>query len=328
MNRRTFVRSVAATAMGLTVVARAQKSELPAIGFLNLASAAEWEPRVAAFRRGLAEGGYVDGRNVTIDFRWAEGNYDRLPALAAELVQRRVSVIVATGGGPVILAAKSATLTIPIVFTLGNDPVRLGVVASLNRPGGNITGVSILTLELAAKRVSVLHELVPKATTIGLLVNPDNARLAEPETSTMRDAALKLGLHLSVQSARNESEISQAFSALVRERAGALLIGSDASYESRREQLVALAARHSLPTLYPQRESVAAGGLASYGTNVSDGYRQAGVYAAKILGGAKPADLPVVQSSNVELVVNLKTAKALNLSIPQSVLSRADEVIQ
>ena len=327
MKRRDLLNLLTATAVGFPVIARAQKSEVPIVGFLNLASAVEWAPRVAAFRRGLAEAGYTDGRNVRIEFRWAEGKYDRLPALAAELVERRVAVIVATGGGPPVLAAKAATSTIPIVFTLGNDPVRLGAVASLNRPGGNITGISILGLELAAKRLGVLHELVPQARAIGLLVNSDNERLSGPETRDMLDAAGKLGLHLSVQSARNEREISQAFSVLASQRTEALVIGSDALYESRRGQLVELAAQHVLPTIYPQRESVEAGGFASYGTNLNDAYRQAAVYVGKILGGAKPADLPVLRSS-VEFVINLRTAKTLKLAIPQALLLRADELIQ
>jgi len=327
MDRRTFVGSLSAISVGLTVVARAQKTELPVVGFLNLASAADWTPRVAAFQRGLGEAGYTDGRNVRIEFRWAEGQYDRLPTLAADLVQRRVAVIVATGGGPPLLAAKAATSTTPIVFTLGNDPIRLGVVNSLNRPGGNITGITLLGLELTAKRVAVLHDLVPRAAAIGLLVNPANPALAEPEASAALDAARRLGLQLSIQRAHNEQEIEQAFSALAKERADALVVGSDAFYESKRDQIVALAAKYALPTIYPQRESVTSGGLVSYGTNLSDAYRQAGIYVGKILGGAKPADLPILQSS-VEMLINLKTAKALKLEIPQAMLLRADEVIQ
>jgi putative ABC transport system substrate-binding protein len=327
MDRRTFVGSVAATTLGFIGVTRAQKTDLPVIGFLNLASAADWAPRVVAFQHGLAEAGYTEGRNIRIEFRWAEGRYDRLPALAADLVQRRVAVLVATGGGPPLLAAKAATSTIPIVFTLGNDPVKLGIVASLNRPGGNITGITLLGLELAAKRVGVLHDLVPKATAIGLLVNPANASLAEPEANAALDAASKLALHLSIHRARNELEIDQAFSALASERAEALAVGSDAMYEAKKDQLVALAAKYALPTIYPLRESVTAGGLASYGANLSDAYRQAGIYVGKILGGARPADLPVLQSQ-VEMVINLKTAKTLGITIPQDLRLRADQVIQ
>jgi putative ABC transport system substrate-binding protein len=328
MDRRTFVGSVAAAAIGFPAFARAQKAELPTIGFLSLAAAADWAPRVAAFQRGLAEAGYTDGRNVRVEFRWAEGNYDRLQALAADLVQRRVAVIVATGGGPPLLAAKSSTSTIPIVFTLGNDPVKLGAVTSLNRPGANITGISILGLELAPKRVGVLHEIVPKATSIGLLVNPANERLAEPEAKSALDAARNLGLRLTTLRARNEQEIRQAFANLARDGIEALVVGTDAAYEFRRGQIIALAQQYSLPTIYPQRESVTAGGLASYGTSLSEAYRQAGIYAGKILGGARPAELPVLQLSTVELVINLKTAKALGLAIPQSILLRADELIQ
>ena len=327
-DRRAFLRSIAGAMAAHAGFVRAQKSEVPVIGFLNLASQKDWAPRVDAFRRGLAEAGYAEGRNVVIEFRWAEGNFERLPALAAELVQRRVAVLVATGGGPPVSAAKAATATIPIVFTLGSDPVKLGIVASFNRPGGNATGISFLGLDLTAKRVGVLHEMVPKAATIGLLVNADNPRLTEPEMRTTTDAARDLGLRVSVQSARDERDLKHVFAAFARERVEALMIGTDAWFEAQRSELVALASQHALPTLYPQRESVEAGGLASYGTNLSDAYRQAGIYVGRILHGAKPADLPVLQSSKVELVLNLKTAKTLGLALPQSLLARADEVIQ
>jgi putative ABC transport system substrate-binding protein len=328
MSRRKFIRGASATAVWYTIVAQAQSRNIPEIGFLNLASASEMEPRVAAFRRGLAEAGYIDGANATISFRWAEGKYERLTPLASDLVQRHVEVIVATGGGPSVLAAKTATSTIPIVFTLGSDPVQLGLVRSLNRPSGNITGVTMLLLELAAKRLEMLHELVPRASSIGLLVNRDNDSVAVPEAKSTVEAAHRLGLHLSVVHARSEQEIDQAFSALARGRAEAVVVGSDAVYESRRKQLVAVAAQYMLPTLYPQRESVELGGLASYGTDLSEAYRQAGIYVGKILGGAKPAALPVLQLNSVELVINVNTAKALGLVIPQSLLLRADEVIQ
>jgi putative ABC transport system substrate-binding protein len=310
-------------------VTHAQNFEVPVIGFLNPASAPEWAARIAAFRQGLAEAGYTEGRNVTIEVRWAEGNYERLPALAAELVRRRVAVIVATGGGPTVMAAKAATSTIPIVFTLGGDPVKLGLVASLNRPGGNVTGVSLSSTELAAKRLEVLHALVPQTTAIGMLVNP-NSPNADSEASLTLEATRRLGLELTVLRARTEQEIDQAFSAFVRARSGALVIGSDVFYELRRERLVALAAQHRLPTLYPIRAFVAAGGLASYGANFNEAYRQAGVYAGKVLGGAKPADLPVLQPSSVELVINLKTAKALGLTIPQDMAARGrgDSVVR
>ena len=328
MDRRAFLRGISQTAFGFAVVAHAEKSRVPVIGFLNLQSEAEWAPRVTSFERGLAEGGYVVGRDIVVEFRWADGQYERLPALAMELVQQQVAVLVATGGGQPIVAAKAATSTIPIVFTLGSDPVRLGVVDSLNRPGANITGITILGLDLTEKRVGILHELVPKAATIGLLVNPDNPRLAEPEAQVASDAARKIGVQVRVVGARNEVEIDRAFSALSQERVSALLIGSDASFEIRRDQVVSLAARLELPTIYPQRESVSAGGLASYGTNLNAAYRQAGLYVAKILAGAKPAMLPVVQLSSVELVLNSKTAKALALPLSPSLLARADEIIQ
>jgi putative ABC transport system substrate-binding protein len=286
------------------------------------------EPRVAAFRRGLAEAGYIDGTNATISFRWAEGTYERLVALASDLVQRHVEVIVATGGGPSVLAAKSATSSIPIVFTLGSDPVRLGVVSSLSHPSGNITGVTMLLIELAAKRLEMLHELVPRAAFIGLLVNRDNDSVAGQEARATLEAARRLGLKLSIVHARSEQEIDQAFLALAHERADAIIVGSDAVYESRRKQLIQLAAQYMVPTLYPQRESAAAGGLASYGTNLDEAYRQAGIYVGKILGGVKPSALPILQLSSVELVINLKTAEALRLPVPQSLLLRADEVIQ
>jgi putative ABC transport system substrate-binding protein len=327
MRRRDFVSLMAGTAIGFPLVARAQKSEVPVIGFLHPASAPEWVARVAAFRQGLADAGYTEGRNVTIEFRWAEGHYERVPVLAADLARRRVAVIVAAGGGVSVLAAKAATSTIPIVFTAGGDPVKLGLVDSLNRPGGNITGVSVLTVELAAKRLEVLHSLVPQVTVVGMLVNP-NGIFTESEARNTLEAARQLNLQVSIQKARNKQEIDQAFSTFVRARTGALLIGADVFYELQREQLVALAAQHAVPTLYPIRAFVAAGGLASYGANFNDAYRQAGVYAGKILGGAKPADLPILQPSSVELVINAKTAKTLGLTIPQSLLLRADEVIQ
>ncbi len=327
MDRRTFIGNVAGGLLAAPLAARAQKPAMPVIGFLHPASAAKWAARVAAFRQGLADAGYTEGRNVTIEFRWAEGNYERLPALAADLVRRRVAVIVAAGGGPSVMAAKAATSTIPIVFTAGGDPVQLGFVESLNRPAGNITGVSVLTLELAGKRLEVLHALAPQATVIGMLINP-NGTVTESEARITLEAARRLDLQLSVQRARNKQEIDQAFSAFVHARIGALLIGADVFYELQSEQLVALAAQYAVPTLYPIRAFVAAGGLASYGANFNDAYRQAGVYAGKILGGAKPAQLPVLQPSSVELVINAKTAKALGLTVPQALLLRADEVIQ
>jgi putative ABC transport system substrate-binding protein len=324
MKRRDLLVLAAGSAIALPLIARDQK---PVIGFLNPASAPEWAGRIAAFRQGLADAGYTEGQNVTIEFRWAEGNYERLAALAADLVKRQVTVIVATGGVLSVTAAKAATSTIPIVFTAGDDPVRLDLVASLNRPGGNVTGVSLSTTELAAKRLEVVHALVPQATRIGMLVNP-NSPNANPEANLTQEATRRLGLELTILRARTEQEIDQAFSAFVRARVGAIVIGTDPFYELRRERFVALAAQHRVPTLYPIRSFVAAGGLASYGANFNDAYRHAGAYAGKILGGAKPSDLPVLQPSSVELVINLRTAKALGLTIPQDVRLRADEVIE
>jgi putative tryptophan/tyrosine transport system substrate-binding protein len=328
MDRRTFIGNVAGCLLAAPFAARAQKPATPVIGFLNPTSPADWAPRVAAFKRGLADAGYTEGKNVTIEFRWAERRYNQLAAMAVDLVRRQVAVIVATGGSRSVLAAKAATSTIPIVFTLGNDPVRLGLVASLNRPGGNITGVSILTLELAAKRLEVLHALVPEASVIALLTNPDNPMIAEPETRATQQAARGLGLQVVVLSARNEEEIAAAFAKIAQAHAGALLVGSDALLEARRDQLMTLARRYAMPTLYSETDIVAAGGLASYGANFNDAYREAGVYAGKILHGANPAELPVLQPSSVELVINLKTAKALGLTVPQALLLRADKVIQ
>jgi putative ABC transport system substrate-binding protein len=297
------------------------------IGFLGSASPAQSAPFVAAFRKGLNETGYVEGKNVAIEFRWAEGQYDRLPALASELVRRQMAVLVATGGPGAALAAKAATSTIPIVFTTGSDPVQFGLVASLGHPGGNATGVTIFTVDLVAKRMELLRELVPKATVIAFISNP-NTPYAESEVGKAQEAARSFGQQLHVVRAATAQEIDAAFATLVQLRAGALLIGTDPFFSSRREQFVALAARHAMPAIFDLREFATAGGLLSYGASITEAYRQAGIYTGKILNGAKPADLPVLQPTKLELVINLKTAKTLGLTIPQSLLLRADEVIQ
>jgi len=327
MDRRTFMGSAAGGLVAAPLAAHAQKSAIPMIGFLGSASPAQSAPFVAAFRKGLNETGYVEGKNVAIEFRWAEGQYDRLPALASELVRRQMAVLVATGGPGAALAAKAATSTIPIVFTTGSDPVQFGVVASLGHPGGNATGVTIFTVDLVAKRMELLRELVPKATVIAFISNP-NTPYAESEVGKAQEAARSFGQQLHVVRAATAQEIDAAFATLVQLRAGALLIGTDPFFSSRREQFVALAARHAMPAIFDLREFATAGGLLSYGASITEAYRQAGIYTGKILNSAKPADLPVLQPTKLELVINLKTAKTLGLTIPQSLLLRADEVIQ
>jgi putative ABC transport system substrate-binding protein len=281
---------------------------------------------VAAFRQGLEQSGYVEGKNVAVEYRWAEGRYDRLPALAADLVHRQVAVVV-TGGTPPAFAAKAATSTIPIVINVGIDPVQAGLIASLNRPGGNVTGIAILTAELAAKRVELLHELLRTSTTLATLVNPTSP-LTEPELKAVRDAARSLGLELHVLNATTASEIDAAFGRLFELRAGGLVVGVDPFLTSQRQRIIALAAGHSVPAIYGVREFAIAGGLMSYGNDLADAYRQSGVYAAKLLKGAKPADLPVQQVVKVELIVNMKAAKTLGLTFPIMLLGRADEVIE
>jgi putative ABC transport system substrate-binding protein len=326
MRRREFGKLVGGAAIAWPLAARAQQKRVPVIGYLGLGSPGPRAPFTAAFGQGLAETGYVEGQNVAIEYRWAEGNYDRLPALAADLVAQKVDVI-ASGGGIGALAAQRATSTIPIVFTVGGDPVVLGLVASLARPGGNLTGVSIITVELMPKRFELLSELVPRARLIALLANP-NSPSAERTTREMEEAARAKGLRLHILKASTEAEIDAAFLTLVQLQAGALVVGADAFFNARREQLVALASRHAIPAIWEWREFAEAGGLISYGPSLIDVNRQEGIYAGKILKGAKPADLPVQQPTKFELVINLKTANALGLTVPQSMLMRADEVIE
>jgi putative tryptophan/tyrosine transport system substrate-binding protein len=309
-------------------VARAQQPAMPVIGFINAGVADASANRVAAFRNGLKEAGFVEGENVTIEYRWAEGQYDRLPALATELVRRQVAVIAATGGIPVALAAKAATATIPIVFSVGEDPVRLGLVASLARPGGNLTGVNFFNYELTAKRLELLRELVPAATRVAVLVNPANAEATEPTLRDVEAAARAMGLQIQILNANTSREIDGAFATVVRERPDALYVGPSSLFVERRVQLVHLASRHAIPAVYPQRESAEIGGLMSYGSNVLDAYRKVGVYAGRIIKGAKPMDLPVVQASKFELVINHQTARILGLTVPHSLLATADEVIE
>jgi putative ABC transport system substrate-binding protein len=300
---------------------------MPVIGFLGTGSPGEWAGFVDAFRQGLRDAGYDDGRNVAIEFRWAEGQGSRLSALAADLAGRGVSLIVSSAGIVAARAAKAASASIPLVFVMGGDPVKLGMVASLNRPGGNVTGVSFLLNVLAAKRVALLHELVPTAATVGLLVNPDNPN-AEADTAAAQEAARALGQQTHVVHARTVNDFDPAFASLVQQRAATLFVASDVLFLNARERLVALAARHALPAIYDRREFAAVGGLTSYGTNFTDAHRQIGVYAGRILKGEKPADLPVMQPTKFELAINLKTAKALGLTVPPSLLVTADEVIE
>jgi putative tryptophan/tyrosine transport system substrate-binding protein len=309
------------------LAASAQQAAVPVIGFLNSGSPAERAPFVAAFRQGLKEAGYVEGQTVTIEYRFAEGRYDRLPSLASDLARRQVAVIAATGDTASPLAAKGATTTIPVVFVVGSDPVKEGLVASFNRPGGNITGVSIISSALVSKQFELLHELVPQAAVIGILVNPSNPNVRF-ELSDLQSAAQTMGVQVTVLRASTESEIEAAFATLTQLRAGALLIEPDVFFLDRREQLVALAAHQAIPTIYSQREYAVIGGLMSYGTNLADAYREAGVYVGRILKGTKPTELPVLQPTKFQLVINLKTATALGITVPLPLLGRADEVIE
>jgi putative ABC transport system substrate-binding protein len=327
MNRRKLI-TLLGGAAAWPLAARAQQPTMPVIGFLNAGSAWESANWSAAFLQGLGATGYVEGRNVLIEYRWAEGHYDRLPTLAADLVRRRVTVIAAVGGPPQALAAKAATPTIPIVFQVGADPVQMGLVPSLNRPGGTITGVTSLNLEVGPKRLEVMHELLPTATRMALLINPTNATNAEAEGTVLGTTAATLGLQLSVLPASTDHDLDQIFATFVEQRLGGLVIGPDSFLQSRTEQIAALAIHHTVPTITPYREFAVAGGLVSYGGDIAESWRQAGVYIGRILKGERPADLPVQQVTKVELVINLKTAKALGLTVPLALLTRADEVIE
>ena len=325
--RREFITLLGGAAAAWPSAVRAQQPAMPVIGFLSARSAADSTQLLVAFRRGLRDAGYVEGQNVAIDYRFAEGKYDRLPVFAADLVRRQVAVIAAISGTPAALAAKAATSVIPIVFANGADPVEFGLIASLSRPGANLTGVTFLAMATVAKRMSVLRELVPTAVAIAYLANPSN-ELAKAETKETENAARALGMRFHLLHASAERDIEAAFASVVESRVGALVIGSDTFLSSRKQQLIVLAARHRVPTMYYEREFAEAGGLISYGTDFADSYRQAGDYTGRILKGSKPGDLPVLQPTKFELVLNLKTAKTLGLEVPPTLLARADEVIE
>jgi putative ABC transport system substrate-binding protein len=327
IGRRDFI-TLLGSAAAWPLAARAQQQALPVIGYLGDQTLESRRDRVSAFHRGLADIGYVEGRNVTIEYRWAEGHNERLGALADELVRRQVAVIAAPGSLEQALAAKAATQTIPIVFVIGGDPVKSGLVASLARPGANITGTTALSTETISKRLEVLHELLPAAALIALLVDPTNPLFTEIETREAQLQARALGLRLLVLNAAHQDEFPGAFNSLVQQGAGALLVSSETLFTAQRERIVALAARHAVPAIFHYREVVETGGLISYGGNVLEVWRQAGVYTGRILRGEKPADLPVQQATKIELVINLKTAKALGLTVPLPLLARADEVIE
>jgi putative tryptophan/tyrosine transport system substrate-binding protein len=328
IRRREFIFTLGGAAAAWPLAARAQQPAMPVVGILSGASLETRREFVAAFHRGLAETGYIEGQNVAIEYRWADGQNNRLPALAAELVRRQVAVIATLGSTPATLAAKVATQSIPIVFWVGTDPVEAGLVASLNRPGGNLTGVASLAIEVAGKCLEVLRELVPAATSVGLLVNPTNPATTESYTREVQNAARVLGLRLLVQNASKGNEIEPAVATLLQQRVGALMSMADPIFFTQIDQLVALAARHAIPAISPYREFTAAGGLVSYGSNLNDAYRQVGIYTGRILKGEKPGDLPVMQPTKFDLVINAKTARALGITVPLPLSGRADEVIE
>jgi putative tryptophan/tyrosine transport system substrate-binding protein len=327
MRRREFIALLGGAAFAWPFAARAQQPGSPVIGFVHGASPSYFTQFAPGFRQGLKETGYVEGENIAIEYRWAEGHNDRLPALATELVARRVAVIVAGGGTRPAMAAKSATSTIPIVFISAADPIKTGLVASLNRPGGNVTGISLIGSALEPKKLELLHEVAPRVSTIAALIDPDY-----PDANSQRDevqaAAARIGVQLIILSANKETDIDAAFATLVQRGAGALLVGEDVLFAALKQQIVTSAARHAIPAIYFQKEFVAEGGLISYGPHFADGYRQVGVYVGRILKGEKPADLPIMQPTKFELVINLKTAKTLGLEVPPMLLATADEVIE
>ena len=325
MRRRQFIALLGGMATAWPLTGRAQQPAMPVVGFLNTGSHEGYAPMVIAFRQGLKETGFVEGRNVAIEYRWADGQYDRVAAMVAELIRVQVAVIVANT--PANLAAKAATTTVPIVFTIAGDPVEMGLVASLSRPGANLTGVTSSSVEVMPKRLQLARELLPSATTIPVLVNPTNAAV-ETQLRDLQTAARTLGLQLHILHASNERDFDAVFATLVQLRAGALMIGSDAFFNSRSDQLAALALHHGVPAIYQYRRFATAGGLMSYGSSLTESYQQAGVYTGRILKGEKPADLPIQQSTKVELIINLKTAKTLGLTVPATLLRRADEVIE
>ncbi len=328
MLRRKFITLFGGAAATWPLAASAQQPTMPVIGFLSGATFETMREYVAAFHRGLAEAGFVEGRNLAVEYRWAEGHNDRLPALATDLVRRGVAIIVAGATTPGALAAKAVTQTIPIVFFIGTDPVKVGLVASLARPGGNITGITVLTVELIAKNLELMHNLMPPATTIAVLVNPANIPQTATERGNVQDAAGVLGARVVILNASSPSEIESVFATLVSERVGALVVSGENFFLTQRGLMVELAGRHAMPTIYPYREFVLAGGLMSYGTHFADAFRRIGVSTGRILKGEKAADLPVQQVTKVELAINLKTAKTLGLKIPLPLLGRADEVIE